>query len=227
MPSTRKKTTRSSKRSLNFDDDHDNHNLSPDIIDVDQLEPANPPSSFSQVTPSKKKQKKNHNKRNLDDYFKSPAKTPYCAADVNNKDSSVRSDIAVVTPPDEKRSKTVKEDDDELVEDIEENDHSAGENHDYIPTYLNKNIEYYRRGETTLDPMTKKVFDLVTKHYVVPNGFENCRSYGPKSGVSFEQRVIAAYATHSFQPKIGAARVQICTACATVGHDRDDCPELL
>ena len=218
MPTSRSQSKSGAKRSLDFD--HDNKTSAAsnnsEIIDVD-LSLSYPAAA---VTPSKKKKS---NKRNLDDYFGAKASATKTAV---TPSKAAPSTAAVVTPPDTKRSKKESP----VVE--TQNQQQAGEDNKYIPTYLNKNVEYKRRGETLLDPVTEQVFQLVSKHYVIPDGFENSRLFGPKSGVTFEQRVVTAYANHQFKPKLlemesSEKATVICTSCAEIGHLRDECPLLL
>ena len=222
MPNSRSQSKAGAKRSLDFD--HDNNTSAAsnnsEIIDVDLSSPA------AAVTPSKKKKS---NKRNLNDYFGSPAKDSATTTAVTPSKAAATSTAAVVTPPDTKRSKQ-----ESPVAETQHQEQQPGEDNEYIPTYLNKNIEYHRRGETSLDPVTEKVFQLVAKHYVIPDGFEHARSFGPKSGVAFEQRVVTAYVNHQLKPKLldmGSSSEKkatvICTCCAEIGHQRDDCPHLL
>ena len=214
MPSTRSnnRTKPGAKRSLDFDDDKPSGSSHPEDNIVDLV--SSPSTSTSTVTPSKKKKK---NKRSLDDYFASPTKASSLSPATPSK-TKTSSTAAIVTPPDTKRSKT----------EPKTPQQQPGEDNDFIPTYLNKNVEYHRKGETLLDPVTEKVFQLVTKHYIIPDGFENARSFGPKSGISFEQRVVSAYANDQFKPKGGnSEKVVVCTSCAEIGHPRDDCPQLL
>ena len=158
-------------------------------------------------TPSKKK------KRDLNDFFGSPVAT-----------NSIRSSsaAAIVTPPEVITKPKLANDNKEQGQD-ETSAVEAG----YVPVYLNKNVSFLRKGECALDPQTKKVFELVEKHYNIPDGYENDRKFGPKSGVSFEQRVITSYCNNLLKPKVDEGEVEICTSCAVLGHTRDDCPELL
>ncbi|CAB9511720.1 ZnF_C2HC [Seminavis robusta] len=149
-------------------------------------------------SPVKKKAKKE-----IKDFFTSDAvSTP----------SSRTKQAAVVTPPEKSQSDdgkpTKKRDDD-----------------GYVQSYIHKNVSYVREGESELDPTTVKVFELVDEYYVIPKGFENDRKFGPKSGVSFEQRVISCYCNNLLEAKDG--KVDICTQCADEGHLRDDCPTLI
>jgi hypothetical protein len=98
---------------------------------------------------------------------------------------------------------------------------------EYVPTYIHKNVEYKRKGEVN-DETQVATFQLVEKHFVIPEDFENNRKYGPLSGVSFEERAISAYSLGLLEPKTPeSANVQICSACAEEGHKRVTCPNLL
>lgn len=98
---------------------------------------------------------------------------------------------------------------------------------EYVPKYIHKNVEYKRRGEIK-DELQVATFELVEKHFVIPDDFETNRKYGPLSGVSFEERAIAAQAVGLLEPKSAeSASVKICSACATEGHKRTACPNLV
>lgn len=98
----------------------------------------------------------------------------------------------------------------------------------YVPTYIHKNVAYLRRGETKLDAVVEKTFGLVVRHCIVPQDFENNRKYGPLSGTSFEERVIAAYNLGLLQPNGPESDgIEICSACGVEGHKRDECPKLI
>ena len=120
-----------------------------------------------------------------------------------------KKEAALVTP--EKRHKSVVE-----------------KKKEYVPTYIHKNVEYKRKGETD-DPILVATYQLVEKHFYIPDDFENNRAFGPKSGVSFEERVISAYSLGLLEPRSeeASANVQICSACATEGHKRSSCPKLV
>ena len=151
------------------------------------------------ATPTKKKKKKD-----ISSFFASPAPS-----------TSTAPAVPVVTPPEFKYRQSKSP--------------SPGKKKrtfsGYVPAYIHKNVGYVREGETDLDPTTQKVFELVDQHYIIPEGFENNRKYGPISGVSFEQRVIASYSKNLLDPKKG--QVEICTQCAELDHKRNDCPTLL
>jgi hypothetical protein len=97
----------------------------------------------------------------------------------------------------------------------------------HVKTYIHKNVEYFREGEASLSPTTLKVFRLVRDNYEIPVDFENDRSFGPLSGMCYEERLIRAYTLKKLKPKAGATVLDFCAACAKTGHVRNDCPALL
>ena len=103
----------------------------------------------------------------------------------------------------------------------------------YVPTYIHKNVGYARFG-TALDRLSdgqKLAFAFVADKYHIPADFETNRKYGPLSGSSYEERVLAAYAIGGLAPSEGAnsdvIRKGICTFCGELGHKKKLCPELL
>jgi hypothetical protein len=96
----------------------------------------------------------------------------------------------------------------------------------YVPTYIHKNLSYMREGTASLPAKVKKVFQLVVENFEIADDFEQNRSYGPLSGVAHEERVISAYNLSMLQPKNGQA-VEICSSCVSMGHRRNDCPDLI
>lgn len=103
----------------------------------------------------------------------------------------------------------------------------------YVPTYIHKNVGYSSFGTAT-DRLTdgqKLAFNFVVEQYHIPSDFETNRKYGPLSGTSYEERVLAAYATNGLDPSEDAdstlIRKGICTFCGIVGHRRKLCPDLI
>ena len=103
----------------------------------------------------------------------------------------------------------------------------------YVPTYIHKNVGYARFG-TALDRLSdgqKLAFAFVVDKFEIPADFETNRKYGPLSGTSYEERVLAAYATNGLTPSKDAdpdvIRKGICTFCGELGHKKKLCPELL
>lgn len=184
--STKKQRGRGAKRALDYGEDQ-------------RTGPSQ--STFVDLTSSETPQKRN--KRDLNDFFGSPAP----ASTPSAKPSS---SIAIVTP-----SEAAKMKEEEKKE------------QEYVPTYVHKNVEYQRKGKAQLSETTKKVFEFVEKNFIIPEGFENNRSFGPLSGVCFEERVIASYTNNLLKPKKDAKGIEICTCCASKGHKRDDCPTLI
>jgi hypothetical protein len=97
----------------------------------------------------------------------------------------------------------------------------------YIPTYIHKNLTYKRQGDASLPDKVVKTFRLVCQHYEIPDDFETNRSYGPLSGISYEERAISAYSLGLLDHKPGDEGIEICSNCVTVGHKRNDCPQLI
>jgi hypothetical protein len=98
---------------------------------------------------------------------------------------------------------------------------------EYVPTYIHKKIDYKRKGQGKIDDITQKSFDLVGEHFILPKDLETNRKYGPISGCTFEQHAIRAYSLGMLKAKNPSVVVEICTACATSGHKRDECPKLI
>jgi hypothetical protein len=100
----------------------------------------------------------------------------------------------------------------------------------YVPTHIHKNLSYQREGKASLTETTRKVFDLVKEHFVIPDDFEQSREYGPLSGICFEVRVIREYnlgtLKASKEGEEGRAFI-ICSNCAAQGHKRFECPHLI
>jgi hypothetical protein len=96
----------------------------------------------------------------------------------------------------------------------------------YVPKYIHKNLDYKREGEKDLPKVSLDVYRLVCEHYEIPASFEQRRAFGPLSGVSYEERIIREYSIGNLSPKEGEA-VSICTSCASLGHKREDCPNLI
>lgn len=128
---------------------------------------------------------------------------------------------AFLSSPKAKKKKTA------VVTPLNERKVAAAES-EYVPKYVHKNLDYRRKGQAKLSPTTLQVFQLVEEHFDIPKDIEQNRSYGPLSGTSYEERVIRTYTLGKLTSKDPAdANVTICTSCATVGHKRDDCPDLL
>ena len=97
----------------------------------------------------------------------------------------------------------------------------------YIPTYIHKNLGYQRKGEASLSPTRIQAFELLERYFIIPFDFEQNHRYGPLSGTCFEERVISAYNLSLLKPKDERVETIICSQCATLGHKRNDCPDLI
>lgn len=123
---------------------------------------------------------------------------------------------AVVTPATDSRKKPPN-----VLEVAEE---------EFIPTYIHKNVEYIRKGHAEkLSPRKRTIVQWIHEKYEIPNDIEHNRNYGPLSGSSYEDRVIAAYRLGKLDAVGGDETIDtvICTTCAELGHERDQCPTLL
>ena len=69
--------------------------------------------------------------------------------------------------------------------------------------------------------------DIVDEHFSIPKGFEQNREYGPLSGTCYEERAIRAYNLGLLKPVDQTSTVEICSSCASLGHKRVECPELV
>jgi hypothetical protein len=98
----------------------------------------------------------------------------------------------------------------------------------YVPTYIYNNVEYVRKGQlTNLSPLHAKLLEWIAEHYEIPKDLERNRKYGPLSGSSYSDRVITAYRLGSLEKIDNDDTTIICTGCANLGHDRDNCPTLV
>ena len=68
---------------------------------------------------------------------------------------------------------------------------------------------------------------IVDEHFSIPKDFEQNREYGPLSGTCYEERAISAYNLGLLKPVDQASTVEICSSCASLGHKRVECPELV
>ena len=138
--------------------------------------------------------------------------------------TSIKSFMSPVSNKSEKRSKVVTPEEEKKQED----DTATTTQEGFVPKYIHKNLSYYCHGDSKLDPITQSAFEQVVESHVIPRDLEKSRSYGPKSGSSFEDRVLAAYALGQLTPRDDyEGETRICTACANKGHKRDECPTLV
>lgn len=97
----------------------------------------------------------------------------------------------------------------------------------YVPSYIHKNVEYISMAKmSNLSPVQTRVLEWISEQYELPKDLEQNRKYGPLSGSSYADRVISAYRLGSLK-RANDGISEICTACANLGHDRDNCSTLL
>jgi hypothetical protein len=121
-----------------------------------------------------------------------------------------------------------------IVTPAEEPKHSGSlKDASYIPTYIHRNVDYLRRNEATgsLSPIKARIVQWILDHYDVPIDIEQNRTFGPLSGSSYEDRLIAAYSLGKLVRRSivddSSDSAMICTACAETGHVRAKCPTLV
>mmetsp|Transcript_24170 Transcript_24170/g.75595 ORF Transcript_24170/g.75595 Transcript_24170/m.75595 type:complete len:152 (+) Transcript_24170:51-506(+) len=69
----------------------------------------------------------------------------------------------------------------------------------FEPSALNKLIFYTREGESdSLPPEKRTIYDFIVSSCEVPADFERNHKYGPKSGISYEERLINAFCFELF-----------------------------
>ncbi|GMH92307.1 hypothetical protein TrVE_jg7554 [Triparma verrucosa] len=99
----------------------------------------------------------------------------------------------------------------------------------HVPFYIHKNIDYsVETSESILSlPVPKrKAFVLIRDSHDLPVDFET-RKYGPKSGQTFEQRVLGCYDKGMLEDFRKGDIGDICVECGERGHRRNGCPTLL
>lgn len=154
-------------------------------------------------------------KRNQRSNFFSPQGKPVVTPDKIEGDDD--DEVQIVSPPAKKTRLSAQY--------SHPKDEKKEEGGEYVPTYIDKNLSYKRKGVASLPFTVEKTYQLVIDHYHIPKDFEHNRSYGPLSGTSYEERVIGAYRLSLLEPQDQS--VEICSNCATLGHLRNDCPELI
>lgn len=84
-------------------------------------------------------------------------------------------------------------------------------------------LDYRPPNTAILTAVEKKALQRVMKHYTIPPDFAEVNSYGPRSGLSHEQRVLAAYSAQLLPPLPSGGCI-VCLACGKDGHKKRDCP---
>ena len=94
----------------------------------------------------------------------------------------------------------------------------------YRPVALYQNVQYSEKGAARdLSKGEVAAFRAISENYEIPSDIE-ATSYGPLSGISFEQRVIAAHKAGKLRAKPGKPDDAICSTCGKAGHWNTYCP---
>ncbi|GMI14121.1 hypothetical protein TrLO_g5398 [Triparma laevis f. longispina] len=99
----------------------------------------------------------------------------------------------------------------------------------HVPTYIHANIGYSVETSSSILSLSipkRKVFTLIRSTHELPLDFET-RKYGPKSGQSFEQRVLGCYDIGMLEDFRIGEKFDACVECGGKGHRRVECPTLL
>lgn len=124
---------------------------------------------------------------------------------------------------------------------------AEGDTVPYKPESIWATVDYVEAGVRSLSPPRATAYAFVTvnimftirfgaaltivgvawqANYTIPSDFQSNASFGPLSGVSHEERVLAAYSTRKLQLKPGCVGGDVCTGCGTVGHLARSCPRV-
>ena len=105
-----------------------------------------------------------------------------------------------------------------------------------------ENIRLTSEQESVFHPNTRKklskgkldLVDFIRKHYLVPKDFETDTSFGPFSGLCFEDRLITSYEWKKFKPQESFRKRheskhdwKVCWKCSLKADHlaREGCPE--
>jgi len=86
---------------------------------------------------------------------------------------------------------------------------------------MTKTIGYRGYGTTCLTKPQQTVLQYIYENRLQPVDFEFDLAYGPLSGVSFEERLLTAYA----MGQLGDAKEKLCDQCGQRGHARSRCAD--
>lgn len=203
MSTNQQKSKRTSaKRRLDFGDEDNDNSVVVLEKEIQVNDEAKSKASFLVPATPEKKKRRRDNKQGISTYF-SPVKA-----------TDAKKAAAVVVTPEQK-------------DETEPEEKATEESQQHVPIYIHKNVGYQRRGEASISNKLKRVFDLVEEHYLIPADFESNRSFGPLSGTCFEERAVNAYEKGLLKATKTGRAVLICTYCGTVGHEADECPDLI
>ena len=93
----------------------------------------------------------------------------------------------------------------------------------YVPENIHKTVDYSRRGTKALPRGLVAAFHHIERYFQVPDDFEVDKRFGPLSGISFEERLVAAYSQGLLVAKEENTPF-ICTSCGELGHKKRACP---
>ena len=71
------------------------------------------------------------------------------------------------------------------------------------------------------------VVEHIEASYDVPFDFEVSSEFGVHSDSCYEERLVAAWTHNQLELLPGKRRIKICHECASIGHMRDACPDLV
>jgi hypothetical protein len=85
--------------------------------------------------------------------------------------------------------------------------------------FYNAAVNFAPEGVVALSVGAAKAYAIVRKTHVVPSDFITNSAYGPRSGTSFEERVLSAFNDNLLVAKrrTKKARAALCTACGEEG----------
>ena len=88
-------------------------------------------------------------------------------------------------------------------------------------------LRYVPARESTATAAELRALEHIAEHYIVAKDFEcNTQAYGPLSGTSHVQRLLANWSSGALPLKAGHERVELCADCSG-GHWRESCPQKL
>lgn len=120
----------------------------------------------------------------------------------------------------------------EQVEDLyyhSDDSNTQSKKDDYHPDHIHGTVDYKHRGDVNLTTGQKNAYRFIRNHFNVPRDIEVNADFGPWSGISFEERILRAYALDQLMPKsdVDGKTLKVCTYCGEEGHMRNGCMKLI